>query len=229
MKTVLTFGVFDLLHWGHFELFRRAKELAGEGGRLVVAVQRDEYVTKFKDVRLVYTHEQRTKMIATLRTVDAVVPYTAVDETIPTLDFTCLVLGPDQTHAGIQRARDCCLAHGKEVVVLARTPGVSSSQLRAGRAAPAPDTPSGYRGGVRPPCEVADGRDVLVVACRVRRVFDSYFILTFESDAPSFADASEMSPRRHTRFGHRRCFRRPVGCRARRVSLSCRVKGFCHG
>lgn len=41
MKKVLTVGVYDLLHWGHFELFRRCKELAGDGGELVVAVQED--------------------------------------------------------------------------------------------------------------------------------------------------------------------------------------------
>ena len=131
-KTVLTVGVFDLLHWGHFELFRRAKELAGEGGRLVVAVQRDDYVTKFKDVKLVYTWEQRAKMIAALRYVDEVVPYTAVDETIKTLDFTSFAVGADQSHAGFQRAKDWCVAHGREVVVLERTAGVSSSQIREG-------------------------------------------------------------------------------------------------
>ena len=131
-KTVLTVGVFDLLHWGHFELFRRAKELAGEGGRLVVAVQRDDYVTKFKDVKLVYTWEQRARMIAALRYVDEVVPYTAVDETIKTLDFTCFAVGADQSHAGLQRAKDWCVANGREVVVLERTAGVSSSQIREG-------------------------------------------------------------------------------------------------
>ena len=34
MKKVLTVGVFDLLHWGHFELFRRAKDFAGSGGAI---------------------------------------------------------------------------------------------------------------------------------------------------------------------------------------------------
>lgn len=66
MKRVLTVGVFDLLHWGHFELFRRAKALA-EGGKLVVAVQVDAFVSKFKDVKLVYDWEQRVKMISALR------------------------------------------------------------------------------------------------------------------------------------------------------------------
>ena len=63
--TVLTVGVFDLLHYGHFELFRRAKELAGEGGRLVVAVQEDAVVTKYKpQTGLVYDWAIRAKMIS---------------------------------------------------------------------------------------------------------------------------------------------------------------------
>lgn len=130
MKKVLTVGVYDLLHWGHFELFRRAKELAGPGGRLVVAVQKDEWVTKFKDVKLVYTWEQRVKMISALRYVDEVVPYTSIDESIKEIDFTVFAAGPDQTHAGFQRAKDWCRANGREVVTLSRTEGISSSMIR---------------------------------------------------------------------------------------------------
>lgn len=60
MKTVLTVGVFDLLHWGRFELFRRCKELAGEGGKLVVAIQEDSVVTKYKpQTKLVYDWDKR--------------------------------------------------------------------------------------------------------------------------------------------------------------------------
>lgn len=54
-KSVLTVGVFDLLHFGHFELFRRAKALAGSGGTLTVAVQDDDSVVKYKpQAKLVY-------------------------------------------------------------------------------------------------------------------------------------------------------------------------------
>lgn len=132
MKTVVTFGVYDLLHWGHFELFRRCKEYAGEGGKLIVAIQSDEWVTKFKDVNLTYTWNQRAKMIASLRYVDEVVPYTAVDETIKTLEFDTFICGPDQVHAGFQRAKEWCVENGREVYVMPRTEGISSSQIREG-------------------------------------------------------------------------------------------------
>lgn len=130
MKKVLTVGVYDLLHWGHFELFRRAKELAGPDGELIVAVQKDEWVTKFKDVKLVYDWDQRVKMISALRYVDRVVPYTAIDESIREIDFTLFAMGEDQVHAGFQRAKEWCLSHGREVVTMTRTQGISSTQLR---------------------------------------------------------------------------------------------------
>lgn len=133
MKTVLTVGVFDLLHWGHFELFRRCKELAGADGRLIVAVQEDAVVTKYKpQTKLVYDWDTRVKMIQALRYVDQVVPYGDVDESIKGIDFTTFVVGPDQCHAGFQRAIQWCGENGREVVVLPRTDCISSSQLRAG-------------------------------------------------------------------------------------------------
>ena len=131
MRTVLTVGVFDLLHWGHFELFRRAKELAGTEGRLVVAVQEDSIVTKYKpQTKLVYDWTTRVKMIKALRYVDDVVPYGDIDESIKSIDFDVFAVGGDQTHAGFQRAMEWCRGQGKDVVVLGRTDGVSSSQLR---------------------------------------------------------------------------------------------------
>ena len=130
-KVALTVGVFDLLHWGHFELFRRCKELAGDGGRLIVAVQRDEVVTKYKpQTKLVYNWDQRVKMIKALRYVDEVVPYEDIDESIKKINFDVFAIGGDQVHSGFQRAVEWCEANGRQVVRLSRTEGVSSSQLR---------------------------------------------------------------------------------------------------
>ena len=129
--TVLTVGVFDLLHWGHFELFRRAKELAGEGGKLTVAVQEDAIVTKYKpEAKLVYDWHKRVKMIGALRYVDKVVPYTDIDESIKCIDFDVFAIGGDQTHAGFQRAVKWCAENGKDVVTLPRTEGISTSKLK---------------------------------------------------------------------------------------------------
>ena len=127
-KTVLTFGVYDMMHIGHILLFERAKE---RGDRLVVAVQDGDYILKYKpDTRIIYTTEERLYMVSTVRYVDEVVTYKDVDKDVQNIDFDILVLGQDQNHAGFQRAIEWCKEHGKEVVRLPRTEGISSTLLR---------------------------------------------------------------------------------------------------
>ena len=127
-KTVLTFGVYDMMHIGHILLFKRAKE---RGDRLVVAVQDGDYILKYKpDTRIIYTTEERLYMVSTIRYVDEVVTYRDVDVDVQQIDFDILVLGQDQNHAGFQRAIEWCKEHGKEVVRLPRTEGISSTLLR---------------------------------------------------------------------------------------------------
>lgn len=127
-KTILTVGVYDMLHIGHILLFKRAKEL---GDRLVVAVQDGEYIQKYKPgTQMVYTTEERMYMVSTIRYVDEVVLYRDVDKDLPCFEFDVFAKGPDQTHAGFQRAVEWCKENGKEVVVIPRTEGISSTMLR---------------------------------------------------------------------------------------------------
>lgn len=128
MKKVLTVGVFDLLHIGHIELFRKAKAL---GDYLIVAVQDSDYVLRFKpDAGLVYSTEERCYMVSAIRYVDEVVVYRNVGDIVDEVDFDIFAKGPDQSHAGFQRVVDYCGENGKAVVVMPRTEGISSSELK---------------------------------------------------------------------------------------------------
>ncbi len=69
-KTVLTSGVFDLIHYGHIRLLEEAKKLGGEGSRLVVIVARDETINKLKGKPPVIPEDQRRAVIEALKVVD---------------------------------------------------------------------------------------------------------------------------------------------------------------
>lgn len=128
MKKVLTFGVYDLLHIGHMLLFKRAKAL---GDYLIVAVQDGDCILKYKPgTEMVYSTDERLYMVSTIRYVDEVVTYRDVDVDIKDIDFDVFAVGEDQKHAGFQRAIQWCRDNGKEVVVLTRTEGISSTMLR---------------------------------------------------------------------------------------------------
>ena len=128
MKTILTFGVYDMLHIGHMLLFKRAKEL---GDKLVVAVQDGDYILKYKPgTQMVYSTEERLYMVSTIKYVDEVVVYRDVDIDIKNIGFDIFVRGEDQQHAGFLRAVQWCEQNGKDVVTLSRTEGISSTLLR---------------------------------------------------------------------------------------------------
>lgn len=71
MKRVITYGTFDLLHYGHINLLSRAKEL---GDYLVVALSTDEFNWDSKQKKCYFTYEQRKKLLESLRYVDLVIP-----------------------------------------------------------------------------------------------------------------------------------------------------------
>jgi len=128
-KKVLTVGVYDLLHKGHIELYRRAK---GLGDYLIVAAQDGDFILKYKpSAKVLNSTEDRKYMIKSIRYVDEVITYTDVDKIVQEVDFDIFVTGPDQSHEGFQRAIQWCESHGKEHLVLARTDGISSSELKA--------------------------------------------------------------------------------------------------
>ena len=127
-KKVLTVGVYDLIHKGHVELFRRAK---GLGDYLIVAVQDGDLILKFKpQAKVLNSTEDRMYMVKSIRYVDEVIGYGEVNDIVKTVDFDVFVTGPDQIHTGFQDAIRWCEENGKSHVVLARTDGVSSSELK---------------------------------------------------------------------------------------------------
>ncbi len=70
MKTVLTSGAFDLLHYGHIRLLEEAKRLGGPGARLVVIVARDETIQRLKGRPPVIPEDQRRAVVEALKVVD---------------------------------------------------------------------------------------------------------------------------------------------------------------
>ena len=129
MKKILTFGVFDYFHYGHLKLLERTKAL---GDYLIVAVQRSEEIHKTKpEAKILYSTEQRIEILNAICYVDEVVPYSQVADDIKNIDFDVFVRGEDQLHAGFERAANWCLEHGKQVIMLSRTPNICSSQIKS--------------------------------------------------------------------------------------------------
>lgn len=123
MKKVITYGTFDLLHWGHINLLKRAKAL---GDYLVVGLSTDEFNAK-KHKEAYHNYENRKLILEAIRYVDEVIPETDWEQKatdIEKYDISLLVMG-DDWEGEFDALRAYC-----EVVYLPRTKGISTSQIK---------------------------------------------------------------------------------------------------
>ena len=125
MKRILTYGTFDLLHYGHIRILKRAKEL---GDYLVVALSTDEFnATKGK--KAYHSYETRKKMLEAIRYVDLVIPENNWEQKIQDVkDYKIDVVVMGDDWAGSDKfdyLKEYC-----EVKFLERTPGVSTTMIK---------------------------------------------------------------------------------------------------
>lgn len=125
MKRVITYGTFDLLHYGHINLLRRAKAL---GDYLIVVISTDEFNWNQKRKKCYFTYEQRKALVETLRYVDLVIPEESWDQKrrdMHEYHVDTFVMGDDW-----KGKFDFLKEEGVEVVYLPRTPEISTSQIK---------------------------------------------------------------------------------------------------
>ena len=124
MKRVITYGTFDLLHYGHINLLRRAKEL---GDYLIVALSTDEFNSVEKNKICYFSYEQRKSLLEAIRYVDLVIPeenWEQKRQDVKEYHIDTFVMGYDWK-GKFDFLKDLC-----EVVYLPRTPEISSTQIK---------------------------------------------------------------------------------------------------
>ena len=123
MKKVITYGTYDLLHVGHINLLRRAKEM---GDYLIVVVSSDEF-NAIKGKKAFYSFEDRKKILEAIKYVDEVLPEYNWEQKIDDVvnnQVDVFVMGDDWT-GKFDFLKDYC-----EVIYLPRTEGISTTQIK---------------------------------------------------------------------------------------------------
>lgn len=126
---IILFGVFDYFHLGHLRLFKQAKTFADY---LIVAVQNNNYVLKFKpDAKILYNTEEKIEIISSIKEVNEVIEYKELTPNLlKILNFDILALGEDQIGKRFDDLTKWCEQNEKKWVRLKRTQGICSSQIK---------------------------------------------------------------------------------------------------
>lgn len=123
MIKVMTYGTFDLLHYGHINLLERAKEL---GDKLIVGLSSDEF-NEIKGKKSYFKYNERKSILESIKFVDMIVPEHSWDQKVKDIikyDIDIFVIG-DDWEGKFDYLRDYC-----EVIYLPRTEGISTTLIK---------------------------------------------------------------------------------------------------
>ena len=124
MKKVITYGTFDLLHYGHINLLQRAKAL---GDYLIVALSTDEFNSVEKQKITYFSFEERKRLLEAVRYVDLVIPERNWEQKVcdvKEFKVDTFVMG-DDWKGNFDFLNEYC-----EVVYLERTPEISTTKIK---------------------------------------------------------------------------------------------------
>ena len=124
MKRVITYGTFDLLHYGHINLLRRARAL---GDYLIVALSTDQFNHDSKNKVCYFTYEDRKQLLESIRYVDLVIPEENWEQKVRDVreyHVDTFVMGDDWA-GKFDFLKEYC-----EVVYLPRTPEISTTKMK---------------------------------------------------------------------------------------------------
>ena len=125
MKKVITYGTFDLLHYGHINLLRKAKSL---GDYLIVGLSTDEFNNKDKNKESYFDYENRKSLLDAVKYVDLVIPEETWDQKVLDIqkyNVDIFVIGDDW-----KGKFDYLEDFGIEVVYLPRTNEISTTKIK---------------------------------------------------------------------------------------------------
>lgn len=125
MKRVITYGTFDLLHYGHINLLRRAKQY---GDYLIVALSTDDFNWNQKRKKCYFSFDKRKALLEAIRYVDLVIPEESWDQKVTDVreyHIDTFVMGDDW-----KGEFDFLKNEGVDIVYLPRTPEVSTTQIK---------------------------------------------------------------------------------------------------
>lgn len=126
MKKIITYGTFDLLHYGHINLLRRAKE---RGDYLIVGLSTDDFNWDEKGKRTYFSYEKRKQLLEAVRYVDLVIPEENWEQKVSDIkEFRVseFVMGDDWS-GKFDFIKDQTTA---DVYYLPRTPEISTTQIK---------------------------------------------------------------------------------------------------
>ena len=124
MKRVITYGTFDLLHYGHINLLQRAKQY---GDYLIVALSTDEFNWNEKQKKCYFTYEERKRLLEAIRYVDLVIPEENWKQKVTDVQeyhVDTFVMG-DDWEGKFDFLKEYC-----DVVYLPRTPEISTTRIK---------------------------------------------------------------------------------------------------
>ncbi len=124
MKVVITYGTFDLLHYGHIRLLKRAKDM---GDYLIVGLSTDKFNEEGKGKKAFFSYKIRKEILESVKYVDKIIPQHSFEQKVDDIinNHVDIHVSGDDWKGKWDYLRQYC-----EVIYLPRTKNISTSLIK---------------------------------------------------------------------------------------------------